>query len=319
MSDALEPRTPDAAMHPRSLDQPQRIDLASALGVGLEEATGFDGPITITVCNDLATRCAYWAYIASQGAPGRNIQEAHPRAAILLAMHGDTPVGAAALIPDSPLGLPMPDGFTPTITRLRKDGKLIAVLDPLLISPDLEPRQAGLVLRGMLRLALLYARRVDGLSDLLLRCEARYARFFAQVLLFTVESELPPIGGAPAQILLRLDLDLCPGEYMRLYGDTTWSPYTMYTKASPRVAPLLHWLRCRRTPPTCTDLLHGWILSASDDAGPDPEQFAALCRFYPALAQHPGLPRHRPPSAHRAGTGPIPRIRTPLPWPDADD
>ena len=299
-----------------ALDPVWSIDLATALGVGLEEVVQ-DGQIaTITLCSTPLHRRAYWSFLETQHAGERTLFEAHPRAATLLAHLDGQTVGALALLPDSPLGLPLPEVFLPTLARLRSEGRQLALIDPLVIPAELPPRIAGLVLRGLLRLALLAARRLDGRSDVLVRCEPRYARFFAQALLFTVESDLPTTADAPAQTLLRLDLDLCPSEWLRLYGDGAWSPYGLYIRPTVQTARLIDWLR-RRPPPSIQELVATWVNPCDDSPALDRASLVRLCRLYPGLSEHL-IAAHRPDAQtarpeRAAGTGPFPRIRTPLP------
>ncbi len=300
MHNALEPlRTPRQA---------QRLDLATALGLGIDQVGPAGSSISLALCADLAERQDYWAFLAAQGLPGRSVLEAHPRALSLLARRGGTPIGAAALLPVGAAGPPMPEPFRQVIDRLQRAGRILAALDPVVIAPEQDPQDAGLALRAMLRLAFLAARRLDGLSDLLVRSEPRYARFFSQVLLFAVEAEAAPEGDVPAQVLLRLDLDLCPGEYLRLYGEGTWSPYALYVRPNPQSARVLAWLRARRQPPSPADLLHGWIRPVDGSPPADSEALAALRHIHP----HPFLDTASAP--RQPGTGPIPRIRTPLPF-----
>lgn len=292
------------------------LDLASVLGVGIEEAV-IDGRLaTVALCSEALRRRAYWAFLAGQDAGGRSLHEAHPQAATFLAQLEGEPVGAAALIPDSALGLPLPDGFQATVTRLRREGRMLALLDPLVIPAGLAAHAAGLVLRALLRLAILTARRLDGRSDFLVRCEPRHARFFAQALLFTVEAAIPAVDDAPAQVLLRLDLDLCPGDWLRLYGDGAWSPYGLYIRPTPQSARVLGWLRRNRQPPGFRELIASWIDPVDGTPPLDRASLAALCRLHPGLggqlaARGAGGGAGRPERA--VGTGPIPRIRTPLP------
>jgi hypothetical protein len=300
-----------------ALEPVRSIDLATALGVGIEEAAQ-DGQIaTVALCSGPIHRRAYWAFLEDQGISGRTVHEAHPQAAAFIAHLDGQPVGAAALLPDSPLGLPLPDGFQPTLTRLRREGRQLALLDPLVIPAELPARGAGLVMRALLRLALLTARRLDGRSDILVRCEPRYARFFAQVLLFAVEADVPATpDGAPAQLLLRLDLDLCPGEWLRLYGDGAWAPYRLYVKPSLQAARVVEWLRRHRQAPSFNELVNTWIDPVDGTEPLDRDSLAGLCRLHPGLSEH--LAVHRSGTgtgrlARAPGTGPIPRIRTPLP------
>ncbi|MBN8524715.1 MAG: hypothetical protein J0M02_05195 [Planctomycetes bacterium] len=301
-----------------ALEPIRTIDLASALGAGVEEATLAGRIATIGMCTGVLQRHAYWSFLDDQGFPGRHVHEAHPQAVAFLAHLDGRPVGAAALIPDSPLGLPLPEAFQPTIARLRRDGRQMALLDPLVIPAELDARAAGLFMRALLRLAILTARRLDGRSDILVRCEPRFARFFAQVLLFTTDAEEPSAAnGAPAQILLRLDLDLCPGEWLRLYGDGAWSPYGLHIRPSPQATRVIEWLRRHRQPPSFHELVTTWIDPRDGSPPLDYDSFHRLRRLYPGLAEHLAI-HHADPDGARparaAGTGPIPRIRTPLPW-----
>lgn len=299
MASALEPlRRPTPA---------PRLDLATALGVGLDAVGGAGARIAVEVCATLAQRRAYWAFLAGQGLPGRCPLEAHPHALSLLARCDGEPVAAAALLPLAEAQPPMPDGLAAAVAGLRRQGRLLSALDPVAVDPRCDAQEAGLALRALLRLAFLAARRLDGFSDLLVRSEPRYARFFAQVLLFAVEAEVAEEGGQPAQVLLRLDLDLCPGEWLRLYGDGPWSPYSLHVRPGPQTTRLLSWLRTQRAAPHAGDLLRGWI--APDDGAPvlDADGLALLRRLHPHAV--PASAR----AGRRPGTAAMPRIRTPLP------
>jgi hypothetical protein len=303
--------------------QPLRsIDLATALGVGIEDAAQ-DGDIaTVSLCQSVGQRRAYWRFLDEQGIQARTVHEAHPRATAMMVHLDARPVGAAALLPDSALGLPLPASLQPVIARLRRDGRQMALLDPLVIPSEMPARGAGLVLRSLLRLALLAARRLDGRSDVLVRCESRYARFFAQVLLFSIEAEQPSQpDGTPAQMLLRLDLDLCAAAWMKLYGDSTWSPYSLYVKPTAQAARVCEWMRRQRQAPSLNDVVSCWI--HPEDAEPaDPGTIRALCRLIPGLSEHLAcrqIDGTGPTSRNRCGTGPVPRIRTPLPSGDPEN
>lgn len=301
-----------------AVDPAWSIDLATALGVGLDEVVQNGQIASITLCSTPLQRQAYWSFLQTQHAGERTIFEAHPRAATFLARLDGQMVGALALLPDSPLGLPLPEIFLTALARLRSEGRQLALIDPLVIPAELPPRIAGLVLRGLLRLALLAARRLDGRSDVLVRCEPHYARFFAQALLFSVESDHPATAETPAQTLLRLDLDLCPSEWLRLYGDGPWSPYGLYIRPTAQTARVIDWLRSRRQPPSINDLVATWI-NPRDGAIPlDHTSLASLCRLYPGLSEHLIVAQREESGTVRperaVGTGPFPRIRTPMPW-----
>lgn len=291
------------------------IDLATALGMAPEEIGLHPGATTITICNDRLWRQRYWAFLAQHGLGGRTLQEAHPRALLLLAHDGIEDLGAAALIPDSRLGLALPPQIMPTIEGLRRDGRTLALLDPLVAVSTPPNAMAGLVLRALLRVLILAARRIDGVTDLLVHCEPRYARFFCQALLFQVACTIPDTPEAKGHQLLRLDLDLCGGDYVQRYGDNLWSPYTRYIKPSIAANRLIHWLVARRTPPAPEDIVDGWLTSAQESQV-DAAGVLALQQLYPGLEHlmrsSPGS--LQPTTVRHVGTGPIPRIRTPLPW-----
>lgn len=300
MNSALEPLL-------RAAPPSSRLDLATALGVGLEAVGAAGGRIALEACTSLAQRGDYWSFLAEQGLPGRCALESHPDALCLLARRDGEPVAAAALLPLGEAEPAMPAAFRAAIDGLRRQGRLLAALDPVVVAPEQDAQEAGLALRALLRLAILAARRLDGRSDLLLRSEPRYARFFTQVLLFATVAEEPARDGQPAQLLLRLDLDLCPGEWLRVYGDGPWSPYSLHIRPGAQSARLLAWLRAQRRAPTPAELLHGWIRPADGLPLPDDGELAVLRRIH----------RHAVPAGttgvRRPGTGALPRIRTPLP------
>lgn len=261
-------------------DPAQPIDLATALGVGIEDAAQDGVLATVAVCSAPPHRLAYRAFLAERGLGERSVHEAHPQAVGFLVRNAGQPIGAAGLLPDSRLGLPIPEGFMPAVEGLRRAGRQLALLHPLVIPPTLSPRTAGLVLRTLFRLCVLTARRLDGRTDLLVYCEPHHARFFAQVLLFTIEAE------APGQILLRLDLDLCPGEWLRLYGDGAWSPYTLYARPSQQATRIVEWLRRQRQPPGLGEVVSGWIAARDGTPPAGQAELRALQRLYPGLAEH---------------------------------
>lgn len=285
------------------LDQQRTIDLATALGVGIEDAV-HDGLLAaIEVCGDPRSRQAFRRFLDARGRSLRGAHAWHPDAAAFLVHLGDAAVAAAALLPDARLGLPVPPEFEPPLAGLRRQGRRLALLHPLVPPDGLPARIAGLILRALFRLALLAAKRLDGRTDILAVCPPEYARFFAQVLLFSVEAELPPGEAAPGRVLLRLDLDLCPGEWLRLYGDGAWSPYTLYARPTAQAARIVAWLDEQRRPPAPSEVAAAWFGPGDGPPQADEATRRALLRWYPGLAEHIAEPR-------RDGTGPAARAAT---------
>lgn len=291
----LRPSTEVGGAEP---DRP--LDLATALGVGIEEAAE-DGDIpTVAVCGSPAERAAYRAFLGGHGRMGRCASEAHPQAVAFLVRRRGQGIAAAGLLPDSRLGLPLSAGFATAVDGMRRNGRQIALLAPLVVPSGLSARISGLVLRTLFRLAVLAARRLDGRTDLLVRCEPRYARFFAQVLLFTAIAEVPADATGPGEVLLRLDLDLCPAEWLRLYGQGPWSPFSLYAEPTPQSRRVLEWLRRQRRPPEPDEIIAGWIAPAAGSAPLDTDTLRILQRLHPGLAER---------MAGRSGPG----IRVPPP------
>lgn len=124
-------------------------------------------------------------------------EDAHGRAA-----------GTMTLYFDGPRGLPCDAIFRGELDALRATGRRPVEVARLAIAP--EHRQAQLLLRRLINLNFIYAKRVKGFDDFVIEVNPRHVAFYRRFLKFEQlgpERPCPRVEGAPA-VLLRLDLDV---------------------------------------------------------------------------------------------------------------
>lgn len=119
--------------------------------------------------------------------------------------------GTMTLYFDGPRGLPCDAIFREELDALRSAGRRPVEVARLAIAP--EHRQAQLLLRRLINLIFIYAKRVKGFTDFVIEVNPRHAAFYRRFLKFEPlggERPCPRVEGAPA-VLLRADLDVYAG------------------------------------------------------------------------------------------------------------
>lgn len=130
-----------------------------------------------------------------------------PRSATLIAADADTVVGTLSVILDSDrFGLPMDEIYRVELQPLRWAGRKLAEVSGLAIAPTAAGDSLGILL-ACSKLIIQYALR-SGVTDLLIACHPKHARFYRRLLLLEPLGECRSYGsvnGAPA-VALQLDL-----------------------------------------------------------------------------------------------------------------
>lgn len=143
-----------------------------------------------------------------------------PTSATFLAKHRDQVVATFSLVVDTaPFGLPMDVLYAAELAPLRAQGRRVAEISGLAVDPPYQPIGVHLVF-NLVRILYRYARKVD-VSDLVLACHPRHARFYQRVFLFTPLGErrsYRAVNDAPA-VAVRLDLTDLEARYRRSSND----------------------------------------------------------------------------------------------------
>ncbi|MCK6470281.1 MAG: hypothetical protein L6R28_00930 [Planctomycetes bacterium] len=196
----------------------EELEVASAARLPVAEG-GAPAEFRVAVANTKALRqrayaLAYEVYresgYAKDGGEKRLVaqHDADPETLTLLAedAHGRA-AGTMTLYFDGPRGLPCDAIFRDEIDALRDGGRRPVEVGRLAIAP--EHRQAQLLLRRLINLIFIYAKRVKDFTDFVIEVNPRHVAFYRRFLKFEefgAERPCPRVEGAPA-VLLRLDLD----------------------------------------------------------------------------------------------------------------
>lgn len=137
---------------------------------------------------------------------------------VLASTEGEKDAGTATLVFDSADGLPSEEIYRAEVARLRENGCRLVEATRLAIREDY--RNSKLLLARLLNFIFLYARCVEGCTDLVCAVNPRHVPFYVRLLKF---EELGPqkvcgrVQGAPA-VLLRLDLGVYAREVQRVHA-----------------------------------------------------------------------------------------------------
>lgn len=138
------------------------------------------------------------------------LHHALPGTKVFVAQARGRVVGTVALVPDSPIGLPMDDLYGAELAPLREQARYVAEVSGLAIAE--ECRSSGLaILKSLVRLLLLYAIEVRGCSDICIAVNPRHVGFYRRVFPHAHEigerRAYDKVNGAPA-VALRIDLGM---------------------------------------------------------------------------------------------------------------
>jgi hypothetical protein len=138
-----------------------------------------------------------------------------PNRISLVASHGTAAIATISIGFDSPDGLMVDDLYKVEVDALREGGAKVCEFTKLAVDGAIRSKR---VLATLFHIAYIYARRMNGFTDLFIEVNPRHVRFYEQMLGFKQcgPERLNPRVNAPA-VLLRLNLKYC-GEQIELFG-----------------------------------------------------------------------------------------------------
>lgn len=178
-----------------------------------------DDHYTIRVANDLATRRRAYEFIyelyldKSFAKPDPSemwfsIHDALPKTVTFVVENRSSEiVGAATVILDTEIGLPVDTIYPSEMKALRMKGRRPAEVTSLGVKEGIKGGMQVLV--KLFNFVSIYARRIGQATDFMITVNPRHVSFYKRALLFNLAGEernYGKVGGAPA-VLLRLDFD----------------------------------------------------------------------------------------------------------------
>jgi hypothetical protein len=138
-----------------------------------------------------------------------------PNRVSLVASHGTNAIATISIGFDSPDGLLVEELYKDEVDAIRATGARVCEFTKLAVDGAIRSKR---VLATLFHIAYIYARRINGFTDLLIEVNPRHVRFYEQMLGFKQygEERLSPRVNAPA-VMLVLNLQYC-GEQIEKFG-----------------------------------------------------------------------------------------------------
>jgi hypothetical protein len=138
-----------------------------------------------------------------------------PNRVSLVASHGTNAIATISIGFDSPDGLLVEELYKAEVDEIRATGARVCEFTKLAVDGAIRSKR---VLATLFHIAYIYARRINGFTDLLIEVNPRHVRFYEQMLGFKQygDERLSPRVNAPA-VMLVLNLQYC-GEQIEKFG-----------------------------------------------------------------------------------------------------
>ena len=139
-----------------------------------------------------------------------SVHHALPTTKVFVARSRGRVVGTMALIPDSPLGVPMDALYDRELALYRNQARYVAEVSSLAIADDF--RASGVaILTSLIRLLILYAMEIGQCDDICIAVNPRHSGFYRRLFPHSLEigerRAYHKVNGAPA-VAARIDLQL---------------------------------------------------------------------------------------------------------------